>query len=380
MKTLSSACAKGRINTAGCRLAVFFLFCLCFFTACPLNASDSGTKIFPFIKEGNLCLFDSDSADFKTCSFGNSFTSSGVAPSKKSGWSLAWNKAKGQLYHVNGAGKLKSKTSVSGATAYVDKNYVLMQGSSFDENKGFSFTLYSIKYSFGGKKIALKQLWHGFIDCFVSDSFFTENGVCVAGGSRDNTKHNVFYITASGIHRCFTMAKNSDFLRLVSGGGNKLYAFLSQREKSKKEAVIYSFTLDGQPDQAVTINLAKDPALPPDFDCFFGYGFEMPVVPEVSGGPGVPEGSEGPVVPEALEGAGGLILPASINGIINFITYDCTGGKIARIIPEAVGCTAFLGSSDAGALYIARDPLIDASWYGIALFDGKECKKIKKIF
>ena len=371
MKTLSSACAKGRINTAGCRLAVFFLFCLCFFTACPLNASDSGTKIFPFTKEGNLCLFDSDSADFKTCSLGNFFTQSGVAPSKKSGWSLAWNKTKGLLYHVNEAGKLKSKTSVSGATAYVDKNYVLIQGSSFDENKGFSFTLYSIKYSFGGKKIALKQLWHGSIDCFVSDSLFTENGVCVAGGSRDNTKHNVFYITASGIHRCFTMAKNSDFLRLVSGGGNRLYTFLSQREKSKKEAVIYSFTLDGQPDQANTINLAKDPALPPDFDCFFGYGFAMPAAPGVSGGSGVPE---------ALEGAGGLILPASINGIINFISYDCTGGKIARIIPDAVGCTAFLGASDAGAFYVARDPLIDASWYGIALFDGKECKKIKKIF
>ena len=56
---------------------------------------------------------------------------------------------------------------------------------------------------------------------------------------------------------------------------------ISRLNKSKKEAVIYSFTLDGQPDQANTINLAKDPALPPDFDCFFGYGFEMPAVPEL---------------------------------------------------------------------------------------------------
>ncbi len=374
MKALSSACAKGRINTAGCTLAVFFLVCLCFFTACPLNASDSASQVFPFAKEGRLCLFDADSDNYMQCSLGDSFTQSGVAPSKKAGWTLAWNKKKGQLYHVNQEGKLKAKTSLSGGTTYVNKKYVLIQGSSFDQNKGFSFTLYSIKYTFGGQKIALKQLWKGSIDCFVSDSLFTEDGVCIAGGSRDNTKHNVFYITTSGIHRCFTMAKNSDFLRLVSGGGNKLYAFLSQREKSKKEAVIYSFTLDGQPDQANTINLAKDPALPPDFDCFFGYGFEMPVIPAA---PGV---SGGPGVPAALEGAGGLILPASINGIINFISYDCTGGKIARIIPDAVGCTAFLGSSDAGALYVARDPLIDASWYGIALFDGKECKKIKKNF
>lgn len=344
MKALSSACAKGRINTAGFLLAVFFLFCLFVFCACPLNSSDSSSRIFPFVKEGNLCLFDSDSAGYKSCSFGNSFTQSAVAPSKKSGWSLAWNKAKGLLYHVDGAGKLKAKTSLSGAGAYVNKNYVLVQGSTFDQNKGFSFTLYSIKYTFGGKKIALKQLWKGSLDCFVSDSLFTEDGVCIAGGSRDNTKHNVFYITASGIHRCFTMAKNSDFMRLVSGGGNKLYAFLSQREKSKKDAVLYSFSLDGQPEQALTINLEGDSALPSDFDCFFGYGFNSDEQ---------------------------IILPASMNGIINFICYDCTGGKIARIVPDAVGCVAYLGSSDAGALYVARDPLLEGSFYGIRLFDGR---------
>ena len=345
MKALSSACAKGRRYTAGCcKLAVFFLFCLFVFCACPLNSSDSASMIFPFVKEGNLCLLDSDSAGYKSCSFGNSFTQSAVAPSKKSGWSLAWNKAKGLLYHVDGAGKLKAKTSLSGAGAYVNKNYVLVQGSTFDQNKGFSFTLYSIKYTFDGKKIALKQLWKGSLDCFVSDSLFTEDGVCIAGGSRDNTKHNVFYITASGIHKCFTMAKNSDFLRLVSGGGNKLYAFLSQREKAEKDAVLYSFSLDGQPEQALTINLAEDPALPSDFDCFFGYGFNSDEQ---------------------------IILPASINGIINFICYDCTGGKIARIVLDAVGCVAYLGSSDAGALYVARDPLLEGSFYGIRLFDGR---------
>lgn len=354
MKALSSACAKGRRYTAGCaKLAVFFLFCLPFFTACPLNASDTGSAIFPFVKEGNLCLFDADSAGCKTCSLGNTFTQSAVAPSKKSGWTLAWNKAKGLLYHVDGAGKLKAKTSLSGAGAYVNKNYVLVQGSTFDQNKGFSFTLYSIKYTFGRKKIALKQLWKGSLDCFVSDSLFTEDGVCIAGGSRDNTKHNVFYITTSGIHKCFTMAKNSDFLRLVSGGGNKLYAFLSQREKAEKDTVLYSFSLDGQPEQALTINLEGDSALPSDFDCFFGYGFAM------SG------------VSEALEGPSEIILPASVNGIINFICYDCTGGKIARIVLDAVGCVAYLGSSDAGVLYVARDPLLEGSFYGIRLFNGR---------
>ncbi len=358
MKALSSACAKGRINTAGCTLAVFFLVCLCFFTACPLNASDSASQVFPFAKEGRLCLFDADSDNYMQCSLGDSFTQSGVAPSKKAGWTLAWNKKKGQLYHVNQEGKLKAKASLSGGTAYVNKKYVLIQGSSFDQNKGFSFTLFSIKYTFGGKKIALKQLWKGSIDCFVSDSLFTADGVCIAGGSRDNTKHNVYYITDSGIHKCFTMAKNSDFLRLVSGGDNKLYAFLSQQNKSKKDAVLYSFTLDGQPDQALTINLEGDSALPSDFDCFFGYGFAMS---------GVPEPVEGPSV---------VILPACVNGIISFICYDSTGGKITRIVPDAVGCVTYLGLSDAGSLYVARDPLLDGSFYGIRLFDGQNSRAI----
>ena len=344
MKALSSAYAKGRINTAGCTLAVFFLVCLCFFTACPLNASDSASQVFPFAKESRLCLFDADSDNYMQCSLGDSFTQSGVAPSKKAGWTLAWNKKKGQLYHVNQEGKLKAKTSLSGGTAYVNKKYVLIQGSSFDQNKGFSFTLFSIKYTFGGQKIALKQLWKGSLDCFVSDSLFTADGVCIAGGSRDDTRHNVFYITASGIHKCFTMAKDSDFLRLISGGDNRIYAFLSQQKKIKKDAALYSFTLDGQPEQALIINLAEDPALPPDFDCFFGYGFNSDEQ---------------------------IILPSSLNGIINFLCYDPTGGKIARIVADAVGCVSYLGSSDAGGLYVARDPLIDGSFYGIRLFDGR---------
>lgn len=344
MKFLSSACAKGRSNTAGYRLAVFFLFCLFVFSACPMNASDSASRIFPFVKDGKLCLFNSEVSDYKVCSLGANFTQRAVAPSQKSGWVLAWNRNNNQLCHVNRAGKIKAKTGLSGASAYVNKKYVLIQGSSFDENKGFTFTLYSIKYTFGDKNISLKQLWKGSIDCFVSDSFFTEDGVCIAGGSRDNTKHNVFYINESGIHKCFTMPKDKDFLRLVSYGDNKLYAFLSQQDKSKKDPVLYTFTLNGQPEQALTINLAEDSSLPPDFDCFFGYGFNSDEQ---------------------------IILPASVNGIINFICYDCTGGKIARLVPDAVGCLAYLGMSDKGALYVARDPLLDGSFYGIRLFDGR---------
>ena len=54
MYNLSDATAKGRANTAGCtKLAVFFLACLCFFTACPLNASVDSDS-FPYVVNGKL--------------------------------------------------------------------------------------------------------------------------------------------------------------------------------------------------------------------------------------------------------------------------------------------------------------------------------------
>ena len=362
MKYLSNATAKGRINTAGCRLAVFFLACLCFFTACPLNASGSDSRLLPYVSSGKLYSFDPDAeqADSITnYSFFNmteGFTQNGTASSKKKGFILAWNQKKQKLCHITGK-KIASSVDLKGSLVYAGSDYVLAQTSSFIDNKGFSFTLYSIKYTWNRTRIKLSSVWTGYADCFVSNFFFTDDGVCIAGGTKDDTQNNAFYITKRGIHKCFSTAKDSDFLRLVpvvqgdGSGITRVYAFLSCREKFSREPMLYSFTLEDSPEQALTINLGGNALLPQGFDCFFGYGFEY---------------------------NGKIVLPASINNIINFVCYDCASGKITEVASDAVGCYTALGKTADGFYYIARDPLIEDSWYGISLFTGTECKKIKK--
>lgn len=345
MKTLSSAGAKGRINTAGCPLAVFFLCCLCFFTACPLNASGVDSNSFPYVVGGKLYSYSPD----LQLEIGEGYTQSSVCASKKAGYILAWNKNKQRLYHFAGK-KSTANVELKASLVYMGADYVLAQSSSFTDNKGFSFTLYSIKYSSNRRKIKLKTVWKGYADCFVSDFFFTPDGICIAGGTKDDEKNNVFYMTGNGIHKCFSVAKNSDFLRLEpAGDSKKVYAFISNRDKSKRAPVIYSFDINEAPEQAVAIDLTGDSLLPDGFDCFFGYGF--------SG-----------------------VLPASVNGVIQFICYDSATGKITGVVPDAVGCVTPLAATADGTYYIARDPLLEDSWYGIALFTGTECKKITKFF
>ena len=367
MSFLSNAFAKGRRYTAGCtKLAVFFLCCLPFFTACPLNASGGNSGAFPYVVNGKLCSFTPDSQE----EIADGYTQGSVAPSKKDGYILAWNQKKQRLYHFAGQ-KAVSNLELKASFVYAGADYLLAQSSSFADNKGFSFTLYSIKYSSNKRKIKLRSIWTGYIDCFVADFFFTEDGICIAGGTRDDEKNNVFYITGKGIHKSFSTKKESDFLRLIqTSDPQKAVAFVSTRDKSDREAIIYSFDINEAPEDAEEINLSKDPLLPPDFKCFFGYGFSP-----------IPAAHAVPVVPELVEGVEGgerVILPASLNGIINFICYDLAAGKITAIIPDAVGCVAALSTTPEGTYYLARDPLLEASWYGIALFTGTECKKIKE--
>ena len=373
MLKLSNATAKGRTNTAGCRLAVFFLACLFVFSSCPANASNSNDIQVPLVINGKLYSFNPQadiSSSVKSCEvFGvpDGYTQKAVSPSKKKGFILAWNQRTQYLYHISTTGKTSSRVKLSGSIAYVGVNYVLAQTSSFDKNKGFSFTLYSIKYSGGNKKISLKKLWNGNIDCFVSDCFFTSDGICISGGTQDNSKNNAFYITAQGIHKCFSAAKNSDFLRLINTG-SEIYAFSSVREKTIVEPVIYKFTLDNYiegSDSQSKISLKNDTNLPQAYECFFGYGFAT---------------TANHVVPEPVEGVetSKLILPASINNTISFIVYDTENNKISTVAADSVGCIAPLGQTSDGFYYIARDPTIEDSWYGISLFTGTECKKIKE--
>ena len=385
MYKLSDASSKDRRNTAGgVKLAVFFLVCLFVFSACPANAANADDPHFPFVKDGKLYSFcpgaeaSSLVKSYEIFGASEGYTQKAVSASKKDGFILAWNQKTQYLYHINAGGQTVSKAKLNAAIAYTGKNYVLVQTNSFEQNKGFAFTLYSIKYSRGNKKISLKKLWDGNIDCFFSDCFFTTDGICISGGTKDDSKNNAFYITAKGIHKCFSVVKNSDFLRLLNCG-DTVYAFLSVREKSATEPVIYKFTLDnyieGSNPQS-QISLKNDPNLPQDYECFFGYGFSASAVPAAT--TAAPAATT--AVPEALEGPHyNIILPTSINGLISFIVYDPASNKISTVAADAVGCTSPLAQTSNGFYYIARDPTIEDSWYGIALFDGTSCKKIKKI-
>ena len=343
----------------------FCVFCAFCFSACSLDATYSDTVLCPYVLNDSLYafpLFTDSQNDGETISLqknGWSFMKDGVESSRKRGCVLAWNSNSQKLMHIHSSKKVLSSVKLPASKVYTGQNFVLSQTSTFTQDKGFAFSLYKIEYSSANKKIKLKTVWNGYADCFVSDYFFTQNGVCIAGGTQNNKTLNVFYINGQGIHNCFTTAKHSDFLRLVySGNSEKVYAFVSTQDKSDRSPVIYSFNMTQAPEQAVTIDLSGDSLLPAGFDCFFGYSF--------------PESVEGPSVR--------IILPASINGTIQFICYDSTAGKISGVVPDAVGCATPLASSSEGTYYIARDPLIQDSWYGIALFTGTECKKITKFF
>ncbi len=360
MSCLSVATAKGRLDTAGCRkLAVFFLTCLLIFSSCSARNSVNKESEIPFVKNGRLYSFSSDSKNqFITKSYESYLTSEGytqraVSSSLKNGYILAWDKKKQSLYHIDNNQKLRCEVKLNGYISFVDKNYVLTQTNSFDENKGFCFSLYQLKYSYKKDKLKLKQIWKGNIDCFVSDCFFTEDGICICGGNREDTKNNVFYITKKGIHKCFSTEKKSDFLRILNTE-NGVYAFLSGRDKSAAKPLIYKFSLTGNSnadDIECTENLNKDSLFPSDFDCFFGYGFTMPAVNQI-------------------------VLPASVNGSINFICYDYNSKTIKNVVSDVTGCVAVLGLDSTGVYYMARDPLIEGSYYGTAFFDGNTCIKL----
>lgn len=341
-----TALFEGRKNAAGSKkLAAFFL--LTFICIASLCATD-----MPFSVNGKLYLLSGDDSVTELKTPGQcKFIQRGVAASKKVGLVLAWDQKSQQLLHIDSKGAVKKSVPATGNSAFLNSEYLLLQSSAWTENRGFEFTLCEINYSKFGGKISLKTVWNGYLDCFVSDYIFTRGGVCVAGGTKDNATHNVYVISASGIHKCFSMPKTSDFLRLLKmQESDTLYAFVSQREKINAPATVYAFAPTARTDQttAVKFNLQEQPLLPSAFECFFGYGFSL---------------------------ADSLVLPCSVDGTISFVKFNPTTAQITSVTPDAVGCNFPLFKMNNSFYYIARDPLIPGSYFGIACFDGKKVLK-----
>ncbi len=358
MNFLSSANAKDRKNTAG-KLAVFFLICLFGFSSCSAIDPDNQEKEIPFVQDGKLYSFTVGSPSsfnvraYDLYNFTEGFSQRAVSSSSLNGYILAWSKKTQNLYHIDINKKITGLVSVSGQVAYVNQNYILTQTNTFIESKGFSFTLYKINYSRNGKKIKTEEIWNGEIDCFISDVFFTDDGICISGGNQNDSKNNVYYITGNGIHKCYAIEKNSNFLRIMNDG-NDVYAFLSGRDKSAAEPLLYKFALNNS--DGKIINLKNDLKFPSGFDCFFGYGFSM--------------------TNPQNESSRLIVLPASVKGVISFMCIESKTGHISSVVSDVTGCVAGLGAGPEGYYYMARDPLIEGSYYGIALFDGKTSGRI----
>lgn len=343
------SCFLGRKNAAGGKkLAAFFLLSL----ICTFSVFSQNTR--PFSTNGKLYFLNSQNDVTEIIALGQGkFLQRGVSSSGKKGCVLAWEQKTQQLLHINENGKVTAAVQAPANSVFLSKKYILMQSSSWTENRGFEFTLSKINYAKLGTKITLKKQWSGFIDCFVSDCVFTENGVCISGGTKDNSTHNVYSISLDGIHKCFSMPKNSDFLRLVPNPTNEteLFAFVSQREKIAVTPSFYSFDLNTRTDNTTATKyvLSDSEKFPSGFECFFGYGFTL--------------GDD-------------LILPCSVDKSIVFVKYSPAQKKIVSVTSDVVGCNFPLFESEGLFYYIAKDPLSPEDFYGIATYNGKTVNKV----
>ncbi|MBR5647232.1 MAG: hypothetical protein IKX23_11385 [Treponema sp.] len=339
---------KSSKNAAGLKpLAAFFLLSCSCISCSPQK--ENHPPVCAFTVGGNAYTFNLDDSPLYVKDYGinkasSRFTRNSVGASKNNGAFLAWDQENEILLQVNSNGRVTTQVPLKGRLVYLNRNYVLSQKENYVDDSGFEFDFYRINY-IGKEKILLKKIWSGKIDLFISDCFFTENGICIAGGTRDNKTHNVFYITKNSIKNCFSMEKNSDFLRLIKVNENEVYAFLSSTDKAS--AVLYKFYLKGT--IKFVRSLMMDKNLPWRFEGFAGYGFLYD---------------------------NQLVLPAKVRSSICFIKYDTNEEKITGVVSDCDGCFASLAECENGFYYIARNPDVDGSFYGISLFDGNSCKRI----
>ncbi len=324
-------------NAAGFRgLAVFLLFSVFFITSCK---SQSKNDLCTFVLEKQLYSINKNDFSYFNYEIPDaSFTRYAVSEAQKENCILAWNSTSQELLLIDKDSNVISKKDLPCGTVFLNQNYLLTQSSDFSLNKGFEFSLYKVSSS---KNIKLKKIKTVFLDCFVSDIFFTLQGICICGGNQEDTNHNVFYITENGSHKCFSLKKNSDFLRMIKSDSDDVYAFLNGRDKSKTDAVLYKFSLSENSSEKIILN--DDKNLPSDFDCFFGYGFSY---------------------------KNKLILPTSLNEKMFFLEYDYNARKIENVIEDCVGCIKPLTLTEKGFFYLAKDSLNKNSFSGIKCFDG----------
>ncbi len=281
---------------------------------------------------------------------------------------LGWDSNSKKLLLLNSEGKILSSKKFNTALLRMSENFLLAQTSSFEDNKGFKFDLYRLNINLSKKVFSLEKVWEENLNCFVSDTVFYDKGVFIAGATQDDKTHMVYNLCENedltfSIKECFTVPKNSDFLRLVASDTStsdelKLYAFISCQNKSiwipkkdpnsKSEPFIEKpyrskvYNIDYKNNEFSELDLTELPGIPEDFECFFGFGFNY---------------------------KNRIMLPASIDSNIYFISLDFSE-KTYSICKDVTCCFLPVGLLNDKYIYVSRDVLKPDQFYGISVFDG----------
>jgi len=340
---------RSRKNTANYKknLAVFFLSVLFISCSYSLKNTKNLDSSLLYLLDRRLYSFSPLSPEKENSLITDKLTLKQRAfTSYDSKTILVWDEKSKNLLKINSEGRVKASIKLPASSVRINKDFVLTQSMPFESGKGFSFSLYKISSSAFLKRIKLDMLWSGYLDCFISDAVFTDEGIIIAGGNREDSLNKLYYISEKGVDKLFELSKKGDFLRLLYKD-KALYTFVSGKDKSYARPLVYKINIASKTSELLDLSTLE--AFPLAFDCFFGFGFIF---------------------------NNNLILPSSINNQINFIALDFERKKIVQISPESRGCLIPLGEIDGLFYYVARDSLNKNSFYGIASYDGIECKEI----
>lgn len=262
-----------------------------------------------------------------------------------------WDSAGEKLLFFDKKRNLKPQVSLKGGLVRTNGKFLYAVGKNF-ENKGFNFSFYEIKKSFFRKK-SLKKLFEAELDCFVSDTVFSEKGIWFCGGNKDDTSNSVYFadFSALNVRKLFETEKKSDFLRLIIAdkAANSVYSFQSGRIKHNGVYKLYEISENSS---ANTIDLSACEDFPENAAGMFGFG---------------------------LSYKNQLLLPVSTdNSQISVLVYDTESGQIVKTFQNSNGIFLPVGQYDSRAFYIAKDPIDNPDYSALLYYDGSGFGTLKK--
>lgn len=254
----------------------------------------------------------------------------------------AWSHETQNLNIIGRSGKVLKRWKLEGAQAWLSSDRILLMSRVFDEEKGFSFSLFSYSENTDPRLIAETEL-----DLFVSEIVFAADGqVWLAGGDESDSFLRVYSLGITGAELKLEQPKDGDFARIVAGDDG-LYFFTSAGEKTaeQKPARLWKIDNDG------TL-IEYNAGFPENAVVIYGYGFYYKKR---------------------------LYLPwATLNGEITIVEYSDNGNSLAMVreIPRSRGLYLPIGSDPDGERfwYLAMDWAKAPGQAWLASWDGDELR------